>query len=305
MRNISFDTLKVLLAIMVVGAHTYVLIEINPQLSFYLWNGLFRVAVPLFFIMSGYYLPRVSDNAEYIQRFLKILFMYIVWMVIYSPFYIPHDIERGGVYIIKEIVVGYWHLWYLPAMMFAVLAIAFVRKIGLRTIVVLAIFLYVIGCAIQYYAFYGNSGSIPYCLYRNGFFFAVPFVIVGFIYNDIRDMLDKYKYIMLAVGGVLFAIEVYIASLHPRDIHGFDLYLSLILVCPAIFAITKSMPPFRTTMPLSKVSSAIYFIHPAFIFAAGQIGIIYGTQVFVFALAFSLLATIPMIFISRRLHFLL
>lgn len=213
--------------------------------------------------------------------------------------------EKGGVYIIKEIVVGYWHLWYLPAMMFAVLAIAFVRKISVRAIVTLGIFLYVIGSAIQYYAFYGNAGSIPYFLYRNSFFFAAPFMIVGFIYNDMRDVLDKYKYLMLAVGGVLFAVEVYIASLHPRADHGFDLYLSLILVCPAIFAITKSMPPFRTTMPLGRMSSAIYFIHPAFIFAAGQIGIIDGTRVFAFALALSLLATIPMIFISRRLHFLL
>lgn len=55
MRNVSLDLLKLLMAIMVVALHANFLQEYSLLGSYLLVNGLFRVAVPIFLIINGFY----------------------------------------------------------------------------------------------------------------------------------------------------------------------------------------------------------------------------------------------------------
>ena len=54
-RNITIDLTKLLMSFFIVGLHCLFMLDINEYLHFYLKEGLFRIAVPLFLLISGYY----------------------------------------------------------------------------------------------------------------------------------------------------------------------------------------------------------------------------------------------------------
>ena len=62
-RNISLDITKILLACMVVALHVGIFIDLNPVSYQITVNGLFRIAVPIFFIINGFF---------FIQHFLDL-----------------------------------------------------------------------------------------------------------------------------------------------------------------------------------------------------------------------------------------
>jgi Predicted acyltransferases len=304
-RNAAFDVLKLILAVMVVGAHTYVLHSEYPQDSFLLYNGLFRIAVPLFFIMNGFFLPSPNTPQKYKSSIVKIILLYGVWMALYSPIYVNIAMDIGLKFLAKDIIMGYWHLWYLAALIQALIILYMIRNIPARAQLILVFSLYTIGSAIQYYAFFYQPEKVPYFIYRNALFFGLPFIVMGYQYEHIRSTLEKYKCHLLAVGLLALCLEVYLTSLHPHEELGFDSYFSLILLCPAIFSFVRAIPPFSVPLPLGKLSTAIYLVHPFYIFLAYKLGYVDGSQLFIFTLVASSLTAIPLIFLSRKLRFLL
>ena len=58
-RNKGLDYLRLVLAFMVVGIHTNFLGEISPFAAYLMGGGLFRIAVPIFFLISGFYFRAV------------------------------------------------------------------------------------------------------------------------------------------------------------------------------------------------------------------------------------------------------
>ena len=67
MRNLSLDYLKVFLAVCVVFLHGGWLYDINELVGYLHVNGLFRIAVPLFFIINGYYFYNISSLSSFIR----------------------------------------------------------------------------------------------------------------------------------------------------------------------------------------------------------------------------------------------
>lgn len=61
--NGNLDALKVVLAICVVALHCKVFGGNDTAIGYMLGNGLFRVAVPVFFIINGYYLFHTLSEA--------------------------------------------------------------------------------------------------------------------------------------------------------------------------------------------------------------------------------------------------
>ena len=61
-RKTSIDLLKITLAIFVLLIHCNFLIDYNKALNFLTVQGLFRIAVPLFFIINGFYFEKIIDS---------------------------------------------------------------------------------------------------------------------------------------------------------------------------------------------------------------------------------------------------
>ncbi|KLV07207.1 fucose 4-O-acetylase [Photobacterium aquae] len=168
-RITSFDAGRVIALFAVITIHcqlfkTAPLINGEPWVGLVL-NQLSRFAVPLFFILAGYFIaPKLKDAPfptlkKYGQPLLKV---WLAWSVIYlvSPFNFDTLIKQG--YFAER--MGYWqyllsqplntlfeggmvHLWYIPGLLSGlfVIALCFKYKVPHTAIVAIAVIIYLYG----------------------------------------------------------------------------------------------------------------------------------------------------------------
>ena len=96
----GFDIAKFIMAIFVVTLHAHPLLDISFNLNYAVTNGLTRVAVPYFFMASGFLLFRKMSFHELdmprIKKYLIHIFrLYIVWTIIYLPIIIYTGVLKG------------------------------------------------------------------------------------------------------------------------------------------------------------------------------------------------------------------
>lgn len=124
-----------------------------------------RIAVPFFFMSSGFLFFRKIDKDSFsleraYKHVLKLGRLYIIWTLIYGYYIIEDMIYRGGVmrstlrFVKNFILVGtYLHLWYLPAVIFATLLISILlyKKFPIEKIVIVSAIFYFFGLFAQSY----------------------------------------------------------------------------------------------------------------------------------------------------------
>ena len=139
----GIDIMKFVMAIVVVAVHT------RPEMSFrssvlkQIFDGMYYIAVPYFFMASGFLLfrkislPLTKEGEQRIQSYLaRMCRLYLVWTVIYLPltvygFYIDGvpPLKAVAVFVRNLLLVGEnymsWPLWYLLALIIAVAIIYF------------------------------------------------------------------------------------------------------------------------------------------------------------------------------------
>jgi hypothetical protein len=126
MRSLSIDILKIILAAFVVCLHIHIFRDSFPSVSYVLVNGFFRIGVPVFLIISGYFFFFIDDISRLKKWSVRILLLYIIWSAVYFPFWKEDD------NYILNILFGYHHLWYLIGTFFAGLLLFTVRKIPVK-----------------------------------------------------------------------------------------------------------------------------------------------------------------------------
>ncbi|MBK6896254.1 MAG: acyltransferase [Alphaproteobacteria bacterium] len=306
MRNGWLDYLKVVLAVMVIGLHSLVFLESFPALSSFLCNGVFRAAVPLFFVISGYFLPRETDSRKLYNWLKRILVLYAVWTLVYLPVFIWQiPLTAVGVFrLLKVILFGYGHLWYLPALAVAAFITIKTKKLGSRFNLLLALGLYCTGCTLLFYLLSSSPGIPPFYYYRNAVLFGLPFVLAGYYYNDLEHFFEKSRPVVLLLAFALFLVEISIVKYFALG-RSVDMYFSLIILCPAVFGWVKSHRPFESSLPLGKLSLALYLVHPFFVIYGKYWGVPEGSALFFFSLISSTFAAIALVLFSRRFRFIL
>lgn len=70
-RNPGVDILKLILCFMVVAIHTGVGIASKNSTQYVLINGIFRIAVPIFYLISGYYFYSQVTNRDSLYAWTK------------------------------------------------------------------------------------------------------------------------------------------------------------------------------------------------------------------------------------------
>lgn len=164
----AIDLTKFVCAILVVAIHIK---PFGDNEDFYFLNYaiqdyLARIAVPFFFVTSGFLLYRKTSFENFsIQRplkyVLKLFRLYIIWSLIYLPLNIKTYISDGEglihslmTYIRNFIFTGsYTQLWYLNATIFAVILITILLKkqVALKKIIACAVIFYFLGLLAQSY----------------------------------------------------------------------------------------------------------------------------------------------------------
>jgi surface polysaccharide O-acyltransferase-like enzyme len=173
-RNLSLDYLKVFLSFCIVALHSGFLGGLSTLNGYLFVNGFFRIAVPIFFMINGYFLYKNINNKNYIKEVIKhIFFMYIIWMVLYFPLYYSSynfGSIKGIISFVFMLFNGYAHLWYLVSMIVSIIFIYLIRNINENQKLVIAIVIYLLGCAIDYISFLYSSNSIFFKIISNNYF---------------------------------------------------------------------------------------------------------------------------------------
>ncbi len=316
LRNMSVDAMKVTLAVMVVGIHTHFLSEVNQLVSYVLNQGLFRVAVPIFFIINGYYFSTAITSGKAASWLKKIVVLYLCWMGIYLFEWWELDEFSffGLAKNVHTIIFGYFHLWYLPATVGAAMLISLFRRLSARYLAALIICTFSIGVFGQYAGnfHFAESSAIDRVLnmgwvYRNFLFCGLPFFGIGYMLATGKfesNITHAQALLGASVGIFLVLAESYTNYILIGKGENFDLLFSLIFACPAIFIFIKKIPLEGDGRLYSLCASGIYFVHPLSMSLLWGYGF-RGLALVGAVLLFSLVATAGLIFMNRKLKFLL
>lgn len=247
----AIDITKYVSALLVVCIHTYPLIDISETLNTYFLQTVCRIAVPFFFMISGFFLFRkingTQQDNEVLKKYLwRLLKLYLIWTVIYLPYtiynYLQADTGILGIasYLRDFILNGsYYHLWFLPALMTGTLIVYYLyKKKGIVFTLKVAFILYVIGYFLNIYAPLWESIPVVDFLFsfftktmttaRNGFFFAPMFVGIGLLLAKTKRLSSRLAQTALIISFALLVIEVtlYMITGMMRDLS--SMYLCLI-----------------------------------------------------------------------------
>lgn len=272
-RNIALDILKLTMAFMVIGVHAEFLKGITSLGHYITVNGLFRIAVPIFLIINGFYFYPVLNKSKHITWLKKISILYIVWMLFYSYFWfsVPDLSLYGFVNIAQDIIIGYHHLWYISGMIGAALVLLALHRLPAWLLAVSVILTFLTGVFIQYLGNYNtlegtylNKLFNYHWVHRNMLLFSYPFFCIGFLVHkySLQNTVSMKQAVSWSVFGLLLLLAESSFNFYSESSSGgFDNFLSLLLVCPCIFIVFMKSSIAGQSKNIALYSSAIYFIH--------------------------------------------
>nr|WP_102711229.1 acyltransferase family protein [Paenibacillus castaneae] len=197
----GIDRMKFIAALLVIANHTGPLLQYNEYADFLLSGVISRIAVPFFFMASGFFFFRkltgdkAADRRALLRYSKNVGWLYGISILIYLPLnvytgYFTEDFSLSS--FIKDIVFNgtLYHLWYLPALLIGLFIVYFLyEKSSLTFMLLCAALLYIIGLLGDSY--YGIADQISglttvydklflcFDYTRNGLFFAPLFLALG------------------------------------------------------------------------------------------------------------------------------
>lgn len=272
-RRLSVDLLKVIMAIMVVGIHANPLKALGHDAIILSGGGLYRLAVPVFFVINGYFFEPVAQRGGVGRYIKRLLLLYVIWTALYLPAWYG-VLKSPEVWPpIRMLLVGWWQLWYLPGLALAAALAYLVRDWPTPRLIAAMGLTFLAGTGIVYgiafdlihpsKALIGDATI----LHRNGLFMGFPFLMAGFLIR--RHRLDEHLGLPLLVGLVVLGVALVLGEslaldrLAPKGA-GHDNLLALGLASPALVLLALKFPRQSAAKSLGTYSSGIYFIHVAF-----------------------------------------
>lgn len=278
----SWDAFKWMAAFLVVAIHTSPLESIWPYGDFLLTRIAARLAVPFFFMLTGYFTVQVKKTEK------KLLLLYLGVTCLYLPVQI-YKYMGGETFttgrILKDIFFDgtFYHLWYLPACMLGLALMTLFLKCGKENAMAISLLLYVIGLLGDSYFGLVRLSPVLSKVYdgmftcfsytRNGIFMAPLFLLLGRLFREQekKGKLNKEKELILFLCSFVLMIQEALL-LHNTDWQRHDsMYLFLPLCSYHLFAFLRcvnerDLPSKRSGKRADslwlKGPMYIYFLHP-------------------------------------------
>lgn len=191
-----------------------------------------HASVPVFFVISGFlfgqkYIPSsVADRGSVVRKYTKRIFvLYAIWTLVYAPIailYLLNHHDTGNailLYLRNVLFVGQnmmsWHLWYLHALIVALLMIhgLFVCRFRMWMVVGVCLLLF---CAGLYIESADNCFTETYrqilCDTQNGIFRGGLYVSLGMLLVVVKDKMQGMLYVLpliLSFVSYMFGIPFY------------------------------------------------------------------------------------------------
>lgn len=276
-RQDSLDTLKCLLCFLVVILHT----GFSDKIGLYI-SAFARIAVPIFFMITGYYLPLMHNDKlkRYIRKIIYLTSISTIFYIIlnYACSYYGIDIYSkwfNNTLGIKEVV--YWilvnvtpiaiHLWYFYALIYVLIIYYIIRKVNkLNLIYKLLPLLFLCNYLFSY---------LPLLYSRNFLITGLPYVLLGCIFRKHENQLIRLvsKPYILIIGFIALCsgliIELFLYEWTGTKIFR-DYYFFTLPMAAYVFLLTLKYPNIGAGSYFAligrKYSAPIYIMHIFFIF---------------------------------------
>lgn len=277
-RIYALDYLKMVLVAFVVIGHSGLGAETLGLPYIIFANTLFRAAVPLFAIVSGFLLFGTMRRGKQLTWIKRLLLLYVVWFAIY--FVVMHLWDRGVRQNLYDLAFGFHHLWFLLALAVGALMLGYLQRFGARTLAISGAVLAAIGLVMQFVSV-THLLNIPLPIYRSGPFFIYPFLVMGFLFAIARYHPEEFPWqiperdvlIKLVIAGSVIAlIENAVALTMINRFALLEFPAGIFLMAPAIFGLAMRMDAPPTSLPLGQMALAIYVMHVLFLYGASQVG---------------------------------
>lgn len=288
----SIDIAKFFFCLCVIALHAKAFVWL-PEGYYVLDKAVFRLAVPFFFVASGFFLGKKvlqlpkeqmwQAVKRYCIHLLKILVMFELINIILV---FIRDLSKGIAFeqiAIKTayyaIVHPYGSLWYIQASIIgALLLYPFVKRNKLNLAVIIGVCLFCLGLLCNSYYFIAEGTVIQPLVdqYLHYFFTARNGLFVGFIYISIGflcarrylehdgQLFSGKKQAMLCLVGTyfLYLIEVYMVHGGKRADDGSMFLLHLILIPVLFFTLLYWEPNIKptTSLMLRNLSTGMYLL---------------------------------------------
>lgn len=283
----AIDVIKYIAAIMIICIHCKVVIPI-PAYNFILKNIICRIAVPFFFIATGFFVRKGTvKSADYLRGYLRsLLKSYLIWSLIFLPIGLDwiHQHLNLPIYLYPVALFAgliytgtFYHLWYIPAVIFALLVVNWLLpRLGHVKMLLLTAILYGFGCLESYSSMLAGTilGSV-FSMYqqvlfttRNGLFFGLMFVAMGYLIHDHANklvILPKYLGSMTLLFGTFQLAEGLLLLSNRGSDTNFTVSLVPFSFCLFLWALSLQWQPKLDLAKLRAYSKYYYFIHPLFL----------------------------------------
>lgn len=330
----GLDLLKFILANLIIILHCGPLKDVSEVGHFYLEKGLTRLAVPMFFCISGFLVFRKIDvehlDMKNLWKAIKRPFtLYVVWTIMYMPLIIPNFMTEkyAGMSILKKIIIfirrfcliGSWTpLWFFLGLCTATVVICVLLKMKLhpKMILLITLLLYLCGCLSDGYSWIGyvliekvdwlnklcSIYTYIFGITNNGFLFGAFFMAMGmFIAKMKKPCISGKKALVLFIGSfIVLLIEITaISQYEPRD------YSKLLALIPCTyfgFCFFKdlNLKDSKIWIYLRNMSVLMYGLHALFT----EVNIENRVELYLFVLPVTLLCSVIIILLQKRVKWL-
>jgi len=233
----AIDLMKFIASIFVVALHTDAFFDINKNIFIFVCNGLSRLAVPLFFISSAYFLYLPEQNGLSKKRKMKYIkrlaILYSVWFIIYLPITIYNKFYLSEFTFLETIFRyfrsllfsgGFSGAWYLSSCIFCTWLFKKIDDIGGggkdKEIYIFIILIYILCVITSSY-----NKILDICHLRN-------------VYN-IYEMLFCQPYLSIIAGIPYFYIGRYLARNQKKKISIIVTIIAILLFISEVFIVNK------------------------------------------------------------------
>lgn len=279
----TLDLTKFILSFLVIAIHAAL---ISSKTSYFLLNHVWHLAVPIFFLISGFFIFKnykkegIKKIDLYIKKLIK---LYILYTIIYLPLTLIGCFENNTpflmdilIFIQKVLFVGEnyysWPLWYLLALIISTIITRTLLyfKIRIINIFFLGLFLTLTGICVNYFIHTPTNTFIDNIIFiykkifittRNGFFVGFGYVSTGLLLACYEEYLSKYLNKNLKWLYILFIIS-YITYYN-------NIPLSLNILSTIVFILlllNNNIYNGINNIWLRNMSTIIYFFHMYFVY---------------------------------------
>lgn len=293
----NLDVLKYLCACFIIILHLRPFLNFSNELDLAFNNIITRICVPIFFVITGYFVAK-KENPNYIKDYIKKMIpLYLTWSILYIPVlfvtiikYFPLINEYVKnihlsipllslllvillpiAIIIAFFYTGiYYHLWYFPAVILSLIVLdKWKQKFSLKYLKVLSLCLLLFGATETYYGILPSSIkellSFYYKIFfttRNFLFFGLFYVVLGYHIGTKKEVYSKYCFEKFIISVFLLIFEAIL--LHDTKRLNSNILLSCIPLVYYLFIstiyITTNHPKLK--FPFRELSKYYYLIHP-------------------------------------------